>query len=63
MAVARPGSLKQRAITMRVKAFADCILKARTPPIEMEHSRFVRAEAAFSLAKWQIEHAPNVIKC
>ena len=60
LSIARPGSYRKKSIDIRIKALSDCILKVKMPPIEIEHSKFVRAEAAFCLANWQNEHAPKV---
>lgn len=59
LSIARLGSYRKKSIDIRIKAFSDCILKVKIPPIEIEHSKFVRAEAAFCLANWQNEHAPK----
>ena len=58
MSNAKPGSNREESARLRIKAISDCLLLVKSSPIEITHHRFIRAEAAFSLAKWQNEHAP-----
>ena len=59
MTISRPGSMKERPMTMCVKAMSDCLLHVKSNQIEITHHKFVRSEAAFALARWQCEYAPK----
>ena len=48
-----------RSIDMKVKAMSDCASLVKSSPIEMTHHKYVRAEAALALARWQGENAPK----